>query len=97
METTRPDSNWFADGAFWEALYPLLLSAGEAGGKEVAAVLALADRPVTAVLDLCCGIGRHSIPLAKQGVRVTGVDRSPSLLGHARRYASEAGANIRWE
>jgi ubiquinone/menaquinone biosynthesis C-methylase UbiE len=37
------------------------------------------------VIDVPCGFGRHSIPLAEAGYRVTGVDRSPTLLEEARR------------
>ena len=37
------------------------------------------------VLDVPCGFGRHSIPLARAGYRVTGADRSQALLGDARR------------
>jgi ubiquinone/menaquinone biosynthesis C-methylase UbiE len=36
------------------------------------------------VIDVPCGFGRHSIPLAEAGYRVTGVDRSPRLLDEAR-------------
>ena len=34
-----------------------------------------------------CGFGRHSVPLAREGFRVVGVDRSELLLGEARRRA----------
>ena len=37
------------------------------------------------LLDAPCGYGRHSIPLARSGYRVTGVDRSAALLDEARR------------
>ena len=37
------------------------------------------------VLDAPCGFGRHSIPLARAGYRVTGVDRSAPLIEEARR------------
>ena len=37
------------------------------------------------VLDAPCGFGRHSIPLARAGFRVTGADRSKALLDDARR------------
>jgi len=43
--------------------------------------------PGAAVLDLCCGAGRHSAALAAAGLRVTGVDLSLDLL---RRASSEA-------
>lgn len=38
------------------------------------------------VLDLCCGMGRHSLALAEAGYRVTGVDLSGVLLREARKY-----------
>ena len=44
------------------------------------------------LLDVPCGFGRHSIPLARAGYRVTGVDRSTVLLDEARRRA----AGERW-
>ncbi|MCA9712760.1 MAG: class I SAM-dependent methyltransferase, partial [Myxococcales bacterium] len=47
-------------------------------------------------LDLCCGPGRHAIPLAKAGLRVTGVDLSPTLLDKARARAQEAGVEVDW-
>jgi ubiquinone/menaquinone biosynthesis C-methylase UbiE len=39
------------------------------------------------LLDVPCGFGRHSVPLARAGYRVVGVDRSESLLDEARRRA----------
>ena len=39
-----------------------------------------------------CGFGRHCVPLARAGYRVTGVDRSGALLEEARRRA----AGERW-
>jgi ubiquinone/menaquinone biosynthesis C-methylase UbiE len=41
------------------------------------------------LLDVPCGYGRHAIPLARAGYRVTGVDRSPTLLAEARRRAGD--------
>jgi SAM-dependent methyltransferase len=37
------------------------------------------------LLDVPCGFGRHSVPLARAGYRVVGVDRSQALLDEARR------------
>jgi ubiquinone/menaquinone biosynthesis C-methylase UbiE len=37
------------------------------------------------VLDAPCGFGRHSIPLARAGFRVTGADRAQPLIEEARR------------
>jgi SAM-dependent methyltransferase len=36
------------------------------------------------VLDLCCGTGRISIPLAEQGLEVVGVDLNPGFIACAR-------------
>ncbi len=40
------------------------------------------------VLDLACGIGRHSVPLARLGYRVVGVDLSPLYVEKAGEYAA---------
>jgi SAM-dependent methyltransferase len=42
------------------------------------------DTPVKTILDAGCGTGSHAIPLARRGYRVTGVDRSQSMLEHAK-------------
>lgn len=47
-----------------------------------------------AVLDLACGIGRHSIELAKRGYRVTGIDYSPVYLTKARRAAQRRKLDV---
>lgn len=45
--------------------------------------------PGAKVLDLCCGMGRHSLALAEAGYKVTGVDLSEVLLREAKRLDSE--------
>ncbi|MFB6556268.1 class I SAM-dependent methyltransferase [Streptomyces sp. NPDC056405] len=42
------------------------------------------------LLDLACGTGRHSVPLAAAGYRVTGADLSPHYLAQAGRRAEAA-------
>jgi SAM-dependent methyltransferase len=46
---------------------------------------ALADGPV---LELGCGTGRVSVPLARAGVALVGIDRSTSMLARAKRRAN---------
>ncbi|MBN2431725.1 MAG: class I SAM-dependent methyltransferase [Acidobacteria bacterium] len=48
------------------------------------------------ILELACGTGRITIPLAQDGHAVTGVDVSASMLRHARDKARAAGVHIRW-
>jgi 2-polyprenyl-3-methyl-5-hydroxy-6-metoxy-1,4-benzoquinol methylase len=46
------------------------------------------------ILDIGCGIGRHSIELAKRGYKVTGVDLSESLLKRAKNLAENENLEI---
>jgi ubiquinone/menaquinone biosynthesis C-methylase UbiE len=48
------------------------------------------------VLELACGTGRVALHLASAGFRVTGIDISDSMLGEARRKASQAGLAVEW-
>lgn len=48
------------------------------------------------ILDVACGAGRHSIPLARRGYGVTGVDYSASILKKARRRAESEQVSIAW-
>ena len=43
------------------------------------------------ILDMGCGTGGHSIPLAKRGYEVFGIDRSKQMLEIARDKARDAG------
>ena len=49
--------------------------------------LALAQRFGGSVLELGCGTGRYTIPLAQAGVEMTGLDIMPPMLERARQKA----------
>lgn len=69
----------------------------ERTAREVEGIVGLLGiAPGARVLDLCCGQGRHAIPLALRGYRVTGLDLSETLLDHARAEAARLGAAVRW-
>ena len=46
------------------------------------------------VLDVGCGTGNQSIPAARSGARVTGVDLAPNLLEQARERARKENLSI---
>ena len=48
------------------------------------------------VLDIPCGMGRLTIPMARTGLTMTGVDFTASYLRRARRLASRDGLEIRF-
>jgi SAM-dependent methyltransferase len=43
------------------------------------------------LLDVGCGYGRHTVPLAKYGVDVTGCDLSPHMLTEAQKKLKKTG------
>ena len=48
----------------------------------------------SAILDIGCGTGRHSVELAKRGYSMTGVDLSSGMLAEAKKAADAAGVTI---
>ncbi len=55
---------------------------------------ALADRHGGPVLDLGCGTGRVSIPLARAGLAVAGIDHHERMLTRALEKAATAGVEM---
>jgi ubiquinone/menaquinone biosynthesis C-methylase UbiE len=60
---------------------------GEAQAQALAAARLSSCPAGGDLLDVPCGFGRHSVPLARADYRVVGVDRSESLLAEAQRRA----------
>ena len=48
------------------------------------------------LLDVACGTGNATIPAARAGARVTGLDFSPELLEIARERGSDAMVEVEW-
>lgn len=63
--------------------------------EEVKKMIAWLELPEgSEVLDLCCGMGRHSMALNEFGYEVTGVDLSEVLLNEARKLDTDD--RVRW-
>lgn len=53
--------------------------------------------PGETLLDVACGAGQISIPAARAGVKVTGVDISPNWIAFARKRAEKEGLDARFD
>ncbi len=86
----------FQDDDFWTGFHDFLFS--EQRHAHAAELLdtspLLSFSPGSRVLDLCCGPGVFTVPLALRGHRVTGVDLSPAMLDRARKRTADAGAQV---
>ena len=88
---------WHEQDTFWNKWAPVMFHGRrwEKAPEEVANIISLLNISETAsVLDLCCGPGRHSLQLARQGFSVTAVDRTKMYLERARKQAETEGLKI---
>jgi SAM-dependent methyltransferase len=88
------ESDWFENDEFWELMAEFMFSAErrEEAPVEVDQTLKLAglDPAGATVLDMPCGVGRHTLEFARRGAHVTAVDRTAAYLDEVRETA-EAG------
>lgn len=54
-------------------------------------------KPGMRVLDVACGNGNQSIPAARTGAEVTGVDIALNLIEQARKWAKEENLDIKFD
>ena len=90
-------SQWFENDEFWRVTGPYMFAdeRWERGVSEVETALQLMElKPGAAVLDLCCGVGRHSLEFARRGFQVTAVDRNTEYLAEARERAWKDGLKV---
>lgn len=85
----RDNLDEYRDGEMYDAIN---------GGAEIggAFYFDLAHECGNPILELACGTGRITIPLAEQGFDVTGVDITPEMLERAEQKAAVQGASIEW-
>jgi SAM-dependent methyltransferase len=94
---TREKTIWYEDDLFWQAFESVLFNTKklESAAQEVDLVVELLRlEPGDKVLDLCCGIGRHSLELARRGFEVTGLDRTQSYIERARTKAQNENLKV---
>lgn len=62
------------------------------------AIEQLEPRPDDSALDLFCGLGNFTLPLARRVARITGIESDPGLVARARANAGSNGiANARFQ
>ena len=49
------------------------------------------------ILDLACGYGRITIPIAKAGYDIVGIDLAPNLIREAKLHAKKQRLNVRFD
>ncbi|MGD6795362.1 class I SAM-dependent methyltransferase [Metabacillus indicus] len=68
----------------------------ESNTSDIPLLLKWASLTKGAIIDIACGTGRATIPLARQGYRVMGVDVHKGMLDKARRKSADLGLKIDW-
>jgi len=92
---TSPSETWdavFSD--FYLRAYASDERDAEAEEQALAAARLAGCERGADVLDVPCGFGRHSVPLARAGFKVVGADRSEVLLAEARRRAGDGAPEL---
>jgi SAM-dependent methyltransferase len=88
---------WHSQDAFWELVAPVAfnqerLASAPAEVEQLVKLLPIAKQD--RILDLCCGIGRHSLAFARAGFAVVGVDRTPRFIEQARQAAESRDLTV---
>jgi SAM-dependent methyltransferase len=89
---------WHEDDNYWASVYDFFFSenAFSQAALNVPKLMQLCGRKSGNLLDLGCGPGRYALPLAKEGFKVTGVDRTQPLLDRGKEHASAQAVDIEW-
>jgi len=85
---------WHEQDDFWETVSPMQQRWADTPAEVDNLIALLEIAPGAHILDLCCGVGRHSLELARRGFRVTGVDRTLAYLRRAAEQADTEGLEI---
>lgn len=77
----------YRDGRHYDRLF---------GSPDMPFWLELSRQVGSSILELGCGTGKISIPLAEAGFEVVGLDLSAAMLKEARRKTNNKGLPVRW-
>jgi SAM-dependent methyltransferase len=88
--------SWHSQDAFWEMVEPMVfnqerLSNAHAEVEKIVKLLQIEKQD--RILDLCCGMGRHSLELSRYGFEVVGIDRTTRFIEKARQEADRSDLN----
>jgi ubiquinone/menaquinone biosynthesis C-methylase UbiE len=78
------------DAGDFDQIAKMILGVGE-GIVESAGI-----GPSDTVLDVACGTGNATLPAARRGATVTGLDLTPKLLQEAQAHAEAEGLSVEW-
>jgi len=95
----KRNKDWHERDTFWKNVEPILFHQQRLNNTadEVEKVLSLVGiKPGGQVLDLCCGVGRHSLELARRGFEVTGIDITERYLKKAKALAKKEKLKIKF-
>jgi SAM-dependent methyltransferase len=95
----KQEKIWYKDKSLWKTVTPILFNQkrlGDTAGEVERIIKFSGIKKGARILDLCCGIGRHSLELARRGYNVIGVDLTQEYLTKARRKAKTEGLNVQF-
>lgn len=84
---------WYTNDRYWVDSYPFVFPSYTWSNAriEIDFLLDQCSSVSSSCLDLCCGVGRHSVELARRGFSVTAVDSSRFLIAQARKKSIGLG------
>ncbi|UCD49628.1 MAG: class I SAM-dependent methyltransferase [Phycisphaerales bacterium] len=97
--TEKKGQPWHEQDGFWDTFAPVIFDRQrrDLAAEEIDRLIELLGlAPGQYICDLCCGVGRHSLELARRGFAITAVDRTEQYLDQARDAARAEGLEIQF-
>jgi SAM-dependent methyltransferase len=95
--TDKSETPWYENDEMWKLAEPVMFdetSFTRALGEVDSLISLLEIQPDERILDLGCGVGRHSLEFARRGHEVVGVDRTKCYLERAEERAASENLDI---